>query len=151
MTRASAHPASRGSTASMSIKSRTEKLALVREFVSDAARRFGFDDESINKIALAVDEACTNVIKHSYKFATDKDIVITIVPGNGVFEISIHDEGVSFDPETVKQPNMKEYLSQYRRGGLGMYLMRSLMDKVEYHVYPGPHNEVRMTKYLPAK
>ena len=151
MTRSNAHPSPRGSTGSLTIKSRTEKLALVREFVSDFARRFGFDDESVNKIALAVDEACTNIIKHSYKFASDKDITINIVTGEKAFEVMISDQGISFDPDAVKLPNMKEYLTEYRRGGLGMYLMRSLMDRVEYTAYPGPRNEVRLIKYLPAK
>lgn len=148
MTPATAHPTPRDGTASMTIKSRTEKLALVREFVSDAARQFGFDEEAINKIALAVDEACTNVIKHSYKFATDKDIDISVAAKGSSFEIVIRDQGKAFDPEAIKQPDMKEYLSQYRRGGLGMYLMRSLMDKVEYHAIPGQKNEVRMSKSL---
>jgi serine/threonine-protein kinase RsbW len=133
------------------ILSRTEKLSLVRDFVSEAARRFGFDEESTNKIALAVDEACTNIIKHSYKFATDKDITVRIITNTRNFEVLIEDQGISFDPEKVQPPNMKEYLTQYRRGGLGMFLMRSLMDKVEYKVYPGLRNEVRLVKYRPSK
>jgi serine/threonine-protein kinase RsbW len=133
------------------ILSRTEKLSLVRDFVSEAARKYGFDEESINKIALAVDEACTNIIKHSYKFATDKDITIRINSNTQYFEVLIEDKGISFDPEKVQPPNMKEYLTQYRRGGLGMFLMRSLMDKVEYRAYPGLRNEVRLVKTLPSK
>jgi anti-sigma regulatory factor (Ser/Thr protein kinase) len=43
---------------------------------------------------------------------------------------------------------MKEYLSHFRRGGLGIYLIKSLMDKVEYGNGPGQSNEVRLTKYL---
>ena len=43
---------------------------------------------------------------------------------------------------------MQEYLTHYRRGGLGMYLMKSLMDKIEYNIKPGRPNEVRLTKYL---
>jgi anti-sigma regulatory factor (Ser/Thr protein kinase) len=43
---------------------------------------------------------------------------------------------------------MKEYLSHYRHGGLGVYLMKSLMDKVEYKINSGRRNEVRMIKYL---
>ena len=43
---------------------------------------------------------------------------------------------------------MKEYLEHYRQGGLGVYLMKRLMDKVEYDIEPGKQNEVRMVKYL---
>ena len=49
----------------------------------------------------------------------------------------------------VQPPDMKEYLSHFRRGGLGVYLMKSLMDKVEYSIVPGNANEVRLMKNLP--
>jgi len=135
----------------MTIESRTGKLSKVRDFVSRAARECGFDGESVHKIALAVDEACTNVIKHSYKFATDKKIEITIHAHDGRFEIVIYDQGISFDPDAVHNPDMKEYLQHYRKGGLGMYLMRSLMDHIEYISDPDKKNEMHLIKYLPVQ
>lgn len=134
---------------SLTIESRTERLIAVREFVSSAAREFGFGDEEVSKIALAVDEACTNVIKHAYKFDTTKSITITITPGDGAFEVSVVDTGSEFNPDEIHSPDMKEYLTEYRRGGLGVYLMKTLMDKVEYSIRPGSRNEVRLVKYLP--
>lgn len=134
---------------SIKIESRTERLIAVREFVSAAAREFGFSDEEVSKIALAVDEACTNIIKHAYKFDSSKRITITIKPGNGAFEVSIVDTGNKFNPAEIQSPDMKEYLKHYRQGGLGVYLMKRLMDKVEYDIEPGKQNEVRMVKYLP--
>jgi serine/threonine-protein kinase RsbW len=136
---------------SLTIESRTEKLSDVRDFVSDAASRFGFDEEVVNKIALAVDEACTNVIKHGYKYAPDKKITVSVSEGSGKFEIIIEDQGNSFNPLDVKSPDMKKYFSEFRRGGLGMHLMRTLMDEVEYHTFPGPRNEVHLTKFLEPK
>lgn len=136
-------------TQSLKIESRTERLITVREFVSAAARAFGFDDEDISKITLAVDEACTNVIKHAYKFDPAKELLITIKENDSMFQVSILDNGKQFNPAEVSAPNMKEYLTQFRRGGLGVYLMKSLMDKVEYDIIPGKKNEVRLTKYLP--
>jgi len=133
----------------LTIESRTEKLIAVREFVSSAAREFGFGDEDVSKIALAVDEACTNIIKHAYRFDATRDITVMVRGENGSFIIAIRDTGRQFNPEGIKTPDMKEYLSHYRKGGLGVYLMRSLMDKVEYDIRPGKTNEVRLTKYLP--
>ena len=131
------------------IKSQTDKLHNVREFISDAARKAGFDDEATSKIALAVDEACTNIIKHAYKFAPDKDIEIGIKKSNGRFEIVITHRGKLFDPDTIKSPDMKEYLTHYRHGGLGMHLMRLLMDAVEYKVIAAGKCEVHLMKKLP--
>jgi len=130
------------------ILSSTDNLLEVREFVSAAARDFGFSEEETSKIALAVDEACTNIIKHSYKNQPDKTIQVVILRQPNKFEISIVDEGRKFDPEAIKPLNLKEHLSHYRRGGLGVYLMRTLMDKVEYHTISGKKNEVRLTKFL---
>lgn len=134
-------------THSLKIESRTERLIDVRKFVSAAARDFGFDDEEVSKIALAIDEACTNIIKHAYNFDPDKEINVTVKAGNSAFEVLITDHGKQFNPDAVPSPDMKEYLSHYKRGGLGVYLMRSLMDKVEYHIVPGKKNEVRLVKY----
>ena len=135
----------------MKIPSQTDKLFTVRNFVAEAAHTFGFDEESMNKISIAVDEACTNIIKHSYNYASNKEIDVTIVMNNSKFEVVIVHQGKSFDPEAIKSPDMKEYLSHYRRGGLGIHLMRSLMDKVEYNILPNQRSEVRLVKYLPVK
>ncbi len=135
-------------TLKKTILSSTDNLLEVREFVSAAARDFGFSEEETSKIALAVDEACTNIIKHAYKNQSDKKIQVTISRQPNKFEISIVDEGKKFDPETIKPLDLKEHLSRYRRGGLGVYLMRTLMDKVEYHTHSGKKNEVRLTKFL---
>ena len=124
-------------------------MIAVREFVSASARKFGFSDEEVSKIALAVDEACTNVIKHAYKFDPTKEITVTVKPRGRTFEVSIKDHGKQFNPSDILAPDMKEYLSHFRRGGLGIYLMKSLMDKVEYDIEPGKKNEVRLIKYLP--
>jgi len=135
-------------TKSLEIESRTERLIAVREFVSSAAREFGFGDEEISKIALAVDEACTNIIKHAYKYDPGKSITVTVRGRHASFEVCVSDTGRGFNPNGVPSPDMKEYLAHYRRGGLGMYLMRSLMDNVEYNIQPGMQNEVRLTKIL---
>jgi serine/threonine-protein kinase RsbW len=136
-------------TTSIQVESRTERLIAVRDFVSEAARAFGFGDEDISKIALAVDEACTNIIKHAYRSDPTKIIHVDVRADGGTFEVAIQDDGVRFNPTQVQPPDMKEYLTHFRRGGLGVHLMKSLMDKVEYSLDPARTNEVRLTKYLP--
>ncbi len=133
----------------LKIDSKTDQLVTVREFVSRVASATGFNEEDVSKIALAVDEACTNVIKHAYQYDTKKKIEVIVETGNGDFKVSIVDTGLQFNPNGMKDPDMKEYFSSYRRGGLGVYLMKSLMDKVEYEIEPGKRNQVRLTKHIP--
>lgn len=130
------------------ILSTTEHLLEVREFVAGAARQFGFSEEETSKIALAVDEACTNIIKHAYQYQPDQRITVSIYREPTKLEISIVDEGKKFDPESIKPLDLKDHLTHYRRGGLGVYLMKTLMDKVEYNTLSGKKNEVRLTKFV---
>ncbi len=132
------------------IHSQTQKLNLVREFIAEAARESGFDDEATGKIMLAVDEACTNIIKHAYGYAGNRDIDLDIVTDTTRFEVRITHNGKSFDPSTVKTPDMKEYFRKYQRGGLGIHLMRRLMDEVAYEKLPDNRNVVRLIKFLPV-
>lgn len=133
---------------SKTILSTTDNLLEVRQFVSEAARQFGFSEEDTSKIALAVDEACTNIIRHAYKNDPTGTIEVSVRPMKEQFEVNIIDEGKSFDPHTLRPLDLKEHLSHYRRGGLGVYLMKKLMDKVEYETLSGKKNRVRLVKFL---
>jgi serine/threonine-protein kinase RsbW len=130
------------------IPSQTDNLELIREFVSRVSRKVGFKDDDVNKIELAVDEACANVVKHAYKKDEKKPIDIVIQIDYQKLTVIVTDRGRGFNPRKVKQPDMKEYLAQMRVGGLGIYLMRTLMDEVDFNVQPGKRNQVRMTKYF---
>jgi serine/threonine-protein kinase RsbW len=133
----------------LNIESKTEQLVTVRDFVSNAAVKSGFSDEEVGKIALAVDEACTNVIKHAYRYNRTKKIKVTVARTDDDFEIVIVDNGRHFDPKSIKNPDPKEYLAHPKRGGLGVHLMKSLMDIVEYNIEAGKSNQVRLVKHLP--
>lgn len=132
----------------LKILSQFENLSKVRKFVSDAAKDFGFDDDEINRIALAVDEACTNIIRHAYKNKNDKTIEIYLSTSDNSFVVRIIDYGKPFEPKKVKKPDLQHHLEKYNKGGLGMFLMRSLMDKVQYQINKNNCNEVRLIKKL---
>lgn len=119
----------------------------MRSFISDLARAHGFIDDDINKITIAVDEACTNIIKHGYNYSPHHEIDVEVVRNGQQFEILISDKGKQFDPGSVETPDMKEYLTHFRRGGLGLYLMKRIMDKVEFD-FNRDRNTLRMIKSL---
>jgi len=137
------------------ILSTTENLELARRFVADSARQHGFDQDDIDKITVAVDEACTNIIKHAYKKAPNKEIDIEVrveEPQRSPrkFMIIIEDHGAPFDTTTYHAPDLQKYFKEYRVGGLGIFLMNKLMDEVEYTTGPGKSNQIRLVKYLPS-
>lgn len=130
------------------IKSRTENLSSIRDFVSENALNAGLTSEEIDDIILAVDEACTNIIKHAYKSFPDGEIIIEIDYNTKKFMIKLIDYGNSFDPQSIPEPDLQKYFKQRRVGGLGLYLMKTLMDDVQYVSVPGKYNQVMLSKNL---
>ncbi len=134
----------------LKIPSRTDNLEIIRNFVSGVARKVGFDKDDVNKIELAIDEACTNVIEHAYQCDESCNIDIAIKIDFKKFTIIVTDRGKSFTMQDVELPDMKSYLAELRVGGLGIYLMKQLMDEVKYQSRSGV-NEVQMIKYFLKK
>jgi serine/threonine-protein kinase RsbW len=130
------------------VKSSTDNLAQIRDFTKTSALECGFSEDAIGKIILAVDEACTNIIKHAYKSSAEGEISISAVYSGNKFTIAITDHGNHFDPAKVPEPDLKEYYKQKRVGGLGMFLMKRLMDEVNYNTLTGNKNQVILVKYL---
>jgi serine/threonine-protein kinase RsbW len=131
------------------IPSQTDNLELIRGFVAKVAEKVGFSGDDISKIELACDEACTNVIKHAYSETSgNKALDVMIMIDFDKFTIVVTDHGKGFDPKSVSLPDMQEYLAELKVGGLGIYLMRTLMDEVNYEIKPGIRNRVKMVKYF---
>lgn len=130
------------------VSSRTENLSDIRDFVSENAKNAGLKQKEIDDLILAVDEACTNIIKHAYKSFPDGEILIEIEYNSKKFTIKLIDYGTSFDPEVIPDPDLQKYYRQRRVGGLGLYLMKTLMDDVQYVSVPGKYNQVLLSKNL---
>lgn len=133
----------------LSVKSTTDNLSKIRIFIKEYSIKVGFDEETSNKIVLAVDEACTNVIKHAYKYSKSGKINVNVSYSNKKFRISVTDEGIHFNSKSIKEPNLKKYYEEKRVGGLGMFLMKKLMDEVIYSQSNAKKNKVTLVKYLP--
>lgn len=120
----------------------------IREFVGQAARQVGFSDKEIYAIQLAADEASSNIIEHAYAGITGGKLEIDITTTDNSLKIVMRDRGKSFNPASVPEPNVKADLSDRKIGGLGMYLMRKLMDEVSYDSTPENGNILTMIKRL---
>ena len=118
-------------------------LRVIRSVVQEFAEEIACNSQERREIALAVGEAVSNVIKHSYKGDPSRKLTLICRNPNARFEVEIRDEGEPFDAGTliVRPPE------EIRVGGRGVYLMRAVMDEVEY-VRKGDTNCVRMSKML---
>ncbi len=143
----------------------TVYLTLVRKVIVDLATQMEFPEDDVAKIEIAVDQACTNVIKHSY--VEEKDIelhgryhsrreedierpidLIMHIDGDKIL-VTIIDQGKGFDLGSAEIPSLDEYLASMKMGGLGVYVIKTFMDEVSYSRKPEAGNILKMVKYLP--
>lgn len=116
----------------LTVPGRYDRLEQICAFVADMAVEAGLDETAISRCQLAVDEACTNIIEHGYGGEDIGVIDISCAVGQSELTIKIHDHAPPFDPTGVPQPNLEAALDELKIGGLGMYFMRQVMDKVEF-------------------
>lgn len=138
------------------VLSQPRYLSGARDLVAAVAKRFGFDDTECGRIALAVDEALCNVIKHGYDRRPDGKIWISIwplvsddealhddAPARGV-RLVIEDEAKQIDPAQIRSRDLDEI----RPGGLGVHIIQQVMDRVEYARRRGGGMRLEMIKQI---
>ncbi|QTA91077.1 ATP-binding protein [Desulfonema magnum] len=124
----------------------TRILAKIGNLAADAGRNAGFNDVGIGDIQLAIDEACTNTIIHGLKKDPSRTFQLIIQWKTDEIEILIHEKGEPFDPSATRIPDPEASLEDRPVGGLGIYFVRELMDKVEYRTDEEGIKTLRMVK-----
>jgi len=131
---------------SLTVPGRFEYLATIADFIAEAGRDAGFDQDTIFHVQMAVDEACSNVIEHAYQGQNKGDITLSCDCDKKEWVIAIFDTGRSFDPSSIPEPNLNTNLDDIKTGGLGLYFMHQLMDEVEFSFDEQRGNRLRMVK-----
>jgi serine/threonine-protein kinase RsbW len=109
----------------------------------------GFDETQVNRIELAVDEACSNIIDHAYQGDPGTIQLEVDIEPQYQLTIVLVDQGESFDPDHVPAYAPCTSLDDVKIGGLGIHLMRQAMDNVCYEFgVPGIGNRLTMKKQI---
>jgi serine/threonine-protein kinase RsbW len=116
----------------VTLPSETSFLALVRELTKKMAETAGFDGGTADRLALAVDEATTNVIEHAYAGASGKTLELRFEDSGPELRIDIVDTGAMVDPRSFPRVDLQKYTAERRTGGLGIHLMGKIMDSVTF-------------------
>jgi serine/threonine-protein kinase RsbW len=131
---------------SFSIGCKLENLKDLRGFIRESLGKHGVTELHVSEIVLAIDEMCSNLMIHAHH-CNPKDFLeinIEIKPGNPVvFEII--DDGSVFDINQFSEPELNNLIHDKRKGGLGIRLVKSIMDKIEYTKQSG-RNICRLQK-----
>jgi len=132
---------------SFKLKSDLAELDALSRHVQTFGRTVGLSKKFLFEINLALDELFTNIISYGYDDDHDHLIKITLTPINNSLELCIEDDGVPFNPIDAKTPDLPCDIETCKIGGLGIHLIKNLMDEVCYRRCRGK-NIVRLTKKI---
>jgi len=113
-------------------------------------RQIGLSKKMIFELNLALDELFTNIISYGFKDGEDHCVRVTLTPEKDVLCLCIEDDGIEFDPTEFEQPDASCSVSQCKIGGLGIHIIKKLMDEICYERCEGK-NILRLKKRLGEK
>ena len=118
-------------------------LKIIRSGISHLSDIGGFSKEDCNAVIIAVDEAASNINKHTYNGAKDEVIIVNLRMLDDRLEVVLRDFGKKIDPKAIKSRD----LDDVKPGGLGVHLIESTMDKVHYDNSVEVGNKLTLIKY----
>lgn len=127
------------------VTSSKQNISLIRNELDRITAEMGFEPEDQFNIKLAVNEAQANVVEHAYRGSEKGEIIFKFMVFPNRLEILIKDFGKGMDQKTIKG---EKHLDELEGSGLGVYLIHTLMDKVQYNKKARIGTELLLTKYL---
>jgi len=125
-------------------------LEQISDFITDCANHAGLTDSEVYAVQLAVDEAATNIIEHGYGRECPNRIDVTCEAINDGIKVVIYDDAEPFNPSLVPEPEINVSLNELKPRGLGIFLIRKMMDEVTYETSPNKGNTLTMIKHHKA-
>jgi anti-sigma regulatory factor (Ser/Thr protein kinase) len=119
----------------LTIRAELSEIDKARAFLRESLAPFRLDEEEFFKLELALVEICVNITRYAHP-GGGGSIVMTLWTHPGVC-LEIRDSGVPFDPRLVPPPDLDRLLASSRRGGLGVFLARKLVDEFDYRRQDG--------------
>ncbi|MDW8296715.1 MAG: ATP-binding protein [Raineya sp.] len=133
----------------ISIKAEKKNLKKVRTFLENIFNQMQIPAIESNQLILVVDEILANLIIHSAKNDVQKDIDICLTENEGEITFEIYDyNSPFFDLTQHEDANLHELKKQKRKGGMGLTLVKNIMDEVEVY-YEDNTNIWRLQKKIP--
>ena len=114
------------------IACRTTALSELRDFLNQTLMDSRMSDSDILQVTLAVEEVCANLIIHSHSCNEEDHIVLSVEKDAEKLIFEIKDEGEAFNLLDYEMPDLKKVISEKRKGGLGIILVRKIMDEIEF-------------------
>ncbi len=131
----------------LSLKNDPAEIARLAPLVAEFCARHGLAEATAAQLTLVLDEAITNIISYAFDDAGEHEISVRISLAPGALIAELVDDGRAFDPLQVAAPDLAAPLAERAVGGLGVHLMRRLMDDIRYH-REGARNHLVLAKRI---
>ncbi|MFV2033309.1 MAG: ATP-binding protein [Gammaproteobacteria bacterium] len=145
-----------GKSYQITLQASLENLDKVRRFVRQSGAGLGIVPEAVFELQLAVNEAVSNIVQHGYGGQTgcadagcidiNNEVSIEMASRRDAVEVKIKDRAKPFNDATGAEPMLATPLNERPYGGMGLYLIHQVTDKVEFSHVPGQGNELRLVK-----
>ncbi len=129
----------------LTLKNDVREVAALSNFQKSFYEKMNLEKSLARQLRLAVEEAVVNVIEYAYPAGTEGSVDITMMSDGHWLKVVIDDSGVAFDPTVEKKADTTLSVEERRIGGLGIHLVRELMDSINYERVNG-HNILTMKK-----
>ena len=133
----------------LSLKSDLSELARIADVIETHGESHGWPMRWIMNLNISLDELVTNIISYGYQDFDEHEIHITLTDRNGSLVVVLEDDGTAFDPFTaVPEPDLDSSVEERRIGGLGVHIVKSLMDETTYERIDN-HNRITLVQRTP--
>jgi anti-sigma regulatory factor (Ser/Thr protein kinase) len=129
------------------LEAQLESLGDCRAYIDAKGQALGLESPLLGDLRLVVDEAVTNIVLHAYQ-GEGGPVELQLSRDGDDVVVLIRDQGPAFDPDGVAEPALNTALAERKPGGMGIFLMRQMMDEVTFAPQPQGGNELRLVKHL---
>ncbi len=130
------------------LRNDVEQISLLEEYIESVVGTIGIDPSTAMALNLALEEAVTNVVLYAYPPGKEGKVQIDTLYNGSVLVFVISDQGIPFDPTQKEEADVTLGIEERPIGGLGIFLVKQLMDSVSYERRDGQTNVLTLTKKL---
>lgn len=130
------------------MKNEMTEVSRMRGFLFSVCREHDVDEEIVKTLNLAAEEWVANVINYAYPKGTRGHVEMTAEIADGLLTLTVKDHGIPFDPTKHQEADVEADLDDRPIGGLGIYLVKNIMDTMTYQRTPDGYNVVTLTKQI---
>ena len=123
-------------------------LSKARNFISGKAKEAGADESDITRVEISCDEWCANIIEHGMGSGEDRGFTVECRKENEKFIVIFEHEGHRFNPIEQDDVDINDHFSRSKERGLGVYIMKEMMDEIHYDYIGNRINRLTLVKYL---